>query len=160
MSYIISSLIRLAFRGIPDVRCLLPCLRCNFLTVSTGSTLSTTNIMVPTLPNTASGKRSWLDRCSHLNYKFAANNYWLVSNGDLTCTSNYSSTPLSNVQSCYNYLSVLEQKIAHHLHEPFCLLQLWDMGRVGKLNPSDFGNILKVRFDGYVMCFVVTPIQK
>lgn len=59
-----------------------------------------------------------------------------------------------------NYLSILEQKVPHHLHEPFSLLQLRHMGRVGKLNPSDFGNVSEIRFNDNVMCFVVTPVQK
>ena len=56
--------------------------------------------------------------------------------------------------------SILEQEVSDHLHEPFCLLQLRDMRRVGKLNPFDLGNALEVWFDDHVMRFVVTPVQK
>lgn len=55
---------------------------------------------------------------------------------------------------------MLEQEIPNHLVVPFCLLQLRDMRRLGKLNPFDLGNVFEVWFDGHVMRFVVTPIQK
>jgi hypothetical protein len=67
----------------------------NLLTVSTGSTLSTTNIMVRTLPNMASRNGSWPDRCSYFNCKFAASNHSLVSFGIDPCrTYNLVSTIL------------------------------------------------------------------
>lgn len=34
------------------------------------------------------------------------------------------------------------------------------MGRIGKLDPLDLGNVFEVWFDGHILCFVITPIQK